>query len=111
MGSGQVWILFRVKRTDDLSLVRNTLSEWTAAIGFRATGPERAGGNLHVWYTKDGQSDIGTSSIYTVRKFDGLVLVVDMYGGRVWFSTIFLPTTCTLEADSNNCREEASVAS
>lgn len=62
---------------------RNTLSEWTAAIDFRATGPERGGGNLHVWYTKDGQSDIGTSSIYTVKKFDGLVLVIDMYGGRV----------------------------
>jgi mannose-binding lectin 1 len=61
---------------------KNSLSEWTAAVDFRATGPERGGGNLHIWYTKDGQSDIGTSSIYTVRKFDGLVLVVDMYGGR-----------------------------
>jgi hypothetical protein len=77
---------------------RNTLLEWTAAIDFRATGPERGGGNLHIWYTKDGQSEIGTSSIYTVGKFDGLVLVVDMYGGRVRISSIAFPTTCTLDA-------------
>ena len=46
-------------------------------------GPERGGGNLQLWYTKEGQSAIGTSSIYTVGKFDGLVLVVDTYGGKV----------------------------
>ncbi|KAI9783609.1 MAG: hypothetical protein M1816_001315 [Peltula sp. TS41687] len=54
-------------------------SEWTANFEFRATGPERGGGNLQVWYTKDTH---GTSSIYTVGQFDGLVLVVDTYGGR-----------------------------
>ncbi len=27
---------------------------------------------------------VGTSSIYTVGNFDGLVLVIDAYGGRVW---------------------------
>ena len=86
MVNGQVRNLSTVKHTDGLTFwFRNSLSEWTAAIDFRATGPERGGGNLHVWYTKDGQSDIGASSIYTVRKWDGLVLVIDMYGGRVWF--------------------------
>ncbi len=50
---------------------------------FRATGPERGGGNLQIWYTREGQAHVGTSSIYTVGKFDGLVLVVDTYGGRV----------------------------
>lgn len=79
---------------------------------FRATGPERGGGNLHVWYTKDGQSDIGTSSVYTVKKFDGLVLVIDMYGGRVRF---FLPTdlhtACVSDFDGGNYREEVSVVS
>lgn len=87
---------------------RNNLFEWTAAIEFRATGPERGGGNLHIWYTKDGQSDIGTSSIYTVGKFDGLVLVVDMYGGRVRISSIVFSTAC---AENKKFREAAYVVS
>ncbi|MCJ1248023.1 hypothetical protein MMC30_005238 [Trapelia coarctata] len=56
--------------------------EWSADFQFRATGPEHGGGNLQVWYTKEGRAEIGTSSIYTVNKFQGLVLVIDMYGGR-----------------------------
>lgn len=56
--------------------------EWTAEFQFRATGPERGGGNLQLWYTKEGQSRIGTSSIYTVGQFDGFALVVDTHGGR-----------------------------
>lgn len=75
---------------------RNTLSEWTAEFDFRATGPERGGGNLQIWYTKEGQANVGTSSVYTVGKFDGLVLVVDMYGGRVFCSHL-----CNLCADAN----------
>ncbi len=58
-------------------------SEWTAEFEFRATGPERGSGNLHLWYAKDGPSSLATSSIYTVGYFDGLVLVVDPYGGKV----------------------------
>ncbi|KAI9809411.1 MAG: hypothetical protein M1826_003909 [Phylliscum demangeonii] len=54
-------------------------AEWTVEFQFRATGPERGGGNLQLWYTKDSHS---TSSIYTVGRFDGLVLVVDTYGGQ-----------------------------
>ncbi|KAL8792735.1 MAG: hypothetical protein Q9195_004710 [Heterodermia aff. obscurata] len=61
---------------------RNSRPEWQANLDFRVNGPERGGGNLQLWYTKEGQTSIGTSSIYTVGKFDGLVLVVDMYGGR-----------------------------
>ncbi|KAJ5873943.1 uncharacterized protein N7529_002373 [Penicillium soppii] len=57
-------------------------SEWSAEFQFRASGPERAGGILQLWYTKDGQSRIGTSSIYTVGKFDGFALVIDTHGGR-----------------------------
>ena len=57
-------------------------AEWTANFEFRATGPERGGGNLQIWYTKEGQAHIGTSSIYTVGAFDGLALVVDLYGGK-----------------------------
>ena len=57
-------------------------SEWVAELDFRASGPERGGGNLQIWYTRDGRSQIGTNSIYTVGRFDGLALVVDMYGGH-----------------------------
>ncbi|EKV16063.1 Concanavalin A-like lectin/glucanase, subgroup [Penicillium digitatum] len=57
-------------------------SEWSAEFQFRASGPERAGGILQLWYTKDGESRIGTSSIYTVGQFDGLALVIDTHGGR-----------------------------
>jgi mannose-binding lectin 1 len=60
-------------------------SAWTVDIDFRATGPERGGGNMQIWYAKDGQNTIGTSSIYTVGKFDGLVLVIDQYAGSVGF--------------------------
>ncbi|KAJ5672106.1 hypothetical protein N7507_001233 [Penicillium longicatenatum] len=57
-------------------------SEWAAEFQFRATGPERASGNLQLWYTKDGQARVGTSSIYTVGPFDGFALVIDTHGGR-----------------------------
>lgn len=58
-------------------------SLWTAEIDFRATGPERGGGNLQIWYAANGQNEIGTASIYTVGRFDGLALVIDQYAGSV----------------------------
>ena len=58
-------------------------SEWSAQLEFRATGPERGGGNLQLWYAKDGRMNIRASSIYTVGTFDGIVLVIDPYGGKV----------------------------
>ncbi|KAM7221410.1 protein EMP47 [Rhypophila decipiens] len=54
---------------------------WITDVEFRASGPERAGGNLNIWLAKDGPHVVGTSSLYTVRKFEGLVLVVDQHGG------------------------------
>ena len=56
--------------------------EWVAELDFRASGPERGGGNLQIWYARSGRDAIGTNSIYTVGKFDGLALVVDMYDGH-----------------------------
>ncbi|KAF7118151.1 hypothetical protein CNMCM5793_007544 [Aspergillus hiratsukae] len=56
--------------------------EWSAEFQFRATGIERGGGNLQLWYVKDGQSKIGSSSIYTAGQFDGFALVIDTHGGR-----------------------------
>ena len=63
--------------------------EWTAEVDFRASGQEHAGGNLQIWYIKENQQEIGSNSLYTVGKFEGLVLVVDGYGGeRVRHETI-----------------------
>ena len=58
------------------------LSEWTASLDFRASGPERGGGNLQLWFAKNGEQAVGKSSIYTTGPFDGLSLVFDQYGGR-----------------------------
>ncbi|EAW14532.1 putative lectin family integral membrane protein [Aspergillus clavatus NRRL 1] len=63
---------------------QNPLSqpEWTVEFQFRATGVERGGGNLQLWYVKDGRDRIGSSSIYTAGQFDGFALVIDTHGGR-----------------------------
>jgi lectin, mannose-binding 1 len=58
-------------------------SSWKADVDFRATGPERGGGNFNIWLTQKGREDDGTASIYTVGRFDGLAIVVDQYGGTV----------------------------
>ncbi|TVY20334.1 VIP36-like protein [Lachnellula arida] len=41
------------------------------------------GGNFMVYLAKNGREEIGTASIYTVGRFDGLALVVDQYAGSV----------------------------
>ena len=51
---------------------------------------------MQLWYVKDGQNVVGTSSIYTVGKFDGLVLVIDQYAGSVRF-----PSTQNTQGRSN----------
>lgn len=53
--------------------------DWRAELEFRASGQERGGGNLNLWYTKQLPDHL--PSVYTVENFDGLVLVVDQYGG------------------------------
>jgi mannose-binding lectin 1 len=59
-------------------------SAWTVDVDFRATGPERGGGNFLVYLAKNGRDEIGTASIYTVGRFDGLALVVDQHAGSVY---------------------------
>ena len=61
----------------------NPQSQWVVQSEFRTNGPERGGGNLQIWYAKDGQQQVGSSSIYTVGHWDGLALVIDPYGGKV----------------------------
>lgn len=65
-------------------------SEWTVDIDFRATGPERGGGNLQIWYAKNGLHDIGTASVYTVGRFDGLALIIDQYASSGGYIRGFL---------------------
>ncbi|CAJ2506839.1 Uu.00g080250.m01.CDS01 [Anthostomella pinea] len=59
----------------------NKYSKWVADVDFRANGPERGSGNLNIWLARRGNQEIGSSSIYTVNRFDGLALVIDQQGG------------------------------
>jgi mannose-binding lectin 1 len=54
---------------------------WIADVEFRVNGPERGAGNMNIWLVKDGAHTVGSESLYTVGKFEGLLLVVDQYGG------------------------------
>jgi len=56
--------------------------EWSAELSFRASGPERAGGSLQLWYVKDAQKEHGPDSVEQSSRFDGLVVVVDQHGGH-----------------------------
>lgn len=60
---------------------QNSLSQWTVDFEFRTGGQDRAGGNLQMWYVKDGSSRVSTSSLYTSNRFEGLAIVVDSIGG------------------------------
>ncbi|KAH8909982.1 concanavalin A-like lectin/glucanase [Coniochaeta sp. PMI_546] len=61
----------------------NTLKNpnWIVDVEFRANGPERGGGNLNIWVVRDGVHDVGSASIYTAGRFEGLALVIDGHGG------------------------------
>jgi mannose-binding lectin 1 len=61
---------------------KNHLPQWAVDFEFRAGGPDRGGGSLQLWYGSDGQNAIGTSSLYSVGRFDGLVLALDAHNGR-----------------------------
>ncbi|KAL7945770.1 concanavalin A-like lectin/glucanase domain-containing protein [Trichoderma barbatum] len=56
-------------------------SNWIVDVDFRASGPDRAGGNLNIWLARDGKK-LGTKSVYNAGRFDGLVLVIDSHGGQ-----------------------------
>ncbi|KAL2181617.1 concanavalin A-like lectin/glucanase domain-containing protein [Thermothelomyces heterothallicus CBS 202.75] len=54
---------------------------WIADVEFRANGPERAGGNLNIWLVKDGAHTVGSDSVYSAGRFEGLGLLVDQHSG------------------------------
>ncbi|TGJ79224.1 hypothetical protein E0Z10_g9533 [Xylaria hypoxylon] len=68
----------------------NQYREWVADVDFRANGGERGGGNLNIWLARRGDQEIGSSSIYTVGRFDGLALLVDQHGGSAGMIRGFL---------------------
>lgn len=59
----------------------NRIDEWTVDFDFRAGGQDRGGGNMQLWYVKDGLRSVSTGSLYTTRRFEGLVIVIDSVGG------------------------------
>ncbi|KAL2262420.1 hypothetical protein VTK26DRAFT_1370 [Humicola hyalothermophila] len=54
---------------------------WIADVEFRANGPERGGGNFNIWLVRDGSHVVGSNSIYTAGRFEGLALVIDQHSG------------------------------
>ncbi|KAM3413782.1 hypothetical protein BST61_g10466 [Cercospora zeina] len=56
------------------------VNDWTAQLEFRASGQDIGSGNLQLWYTH-GSDALHADSVYNAGKFDGLVIVVDQYGG------------------------------
>ncbi|KAI0901950.1 concanavalin A-like lectin/glucanase [Annulohypoxylon nitens] len=60
---------------------QNKYQTWVADVDFRVNGPERGSGNLNIWLARRGNQEIGSSSVYTVSRFDGLALVIDQHGG------------------------------
>lgn len=56
-----------------------TYPEWIVDVEFRASGPERGSGNLQIWLTKEKLPT--AASVYTVERFDGLVVELDQYAG------------------------------
>lgn len=59
----------------------NGLSDWQVDFEFRVAATDRGIGNLQLWYVHHGAHTVSTNSIYSVNKFDGLVLVIDTLGG------------------------------
>ncbi|KAI0118609.1 legume-like lectin family protein [Nemania sp. FL0031] len=68
----------------------NQYREWVADVDFRVNGGERGSGNLNIWLARSGSQEIGSASIYTVGRFDGLALVVDQHGGSAGMIRGFL---------------------
>ncbi|KAK9451384.1 concanavalin A-like lectin/glucanase domain-containing protein [Limtongia smithiae] len=56
---------------------QNPYTEWTTQVVFRASGGERAGGGLVIWYTAAKEA----GPIYGARDFwDGLAIMIDSVG-------------------------------
>lgn len=56
--------------------------EWETEFKFRASGPDRGSGLFQMWYAATPLEDIKLASLYTVGKFDGLLLAIGQYQGK-----------------------------
>ncbi len=54
---------------------------WIVDVEFRVNGPERGGGNLNIWLVRDGAHEVGSASVFSASKWEGLALVVDQHAG------------------------------
>jgi lectin, mannose-binding 1 len=61
---------------------KNTLSNWQIDLDFRVGVTDQGSGSLQFWYAANGKDSVSTSSLYSVGRFDGLVVVVDTVGGK-----------------------------
>lgn len=68
----------------------NTDTDWQVDFEFRSNGPDRGDGSLNIWYAKDGPGAIGSSHLYSVGKFTGMVVSVDQYKGLGGTVRVFL---------------------
>lgn len=59
-----------------------TSPTWDLQVEFRASGPERGGGNLQLWLLKNKTPETDLGSVYTVERFEGLGLILDQWGGQ-----------------------------
>lgn len=75
---------------------------WLAEVRVRASGQEHGSGNFQIWYAKDGQRSINSNAIYSTASFEGLVLVVDQYGGHGGMLRAFLNDGSTTFKDRSD---------
>jgi lectin, mannose-binding 1 len=61
---------------------KNTLSDWQVDLDFRVGVTDSGSGSLQFWYAANGKDTVGTASLYSVGRFDGLLVVVDTVGGK-----------------------------
>ena len=61
---------------------KNTLANWQVDLDFRVGVTDQGSGSLQFWYAANGKDTVSAGSLYSVGRFDGLVVVVDTVGGK-----------------------------
>jgi lectin, mannose-binding 1 len=61
---------------------KNTLSDWKANFRFRVAVTDQGSGSLQLWYAADGKDKVGTASVSSVSRFDGLAILIDTVNGK-----------------------------
>ncbi|KPI39959.1 uncharacterized protein AB675_11354 [Cyphellophora attinorum] len=61
---------------------KNTLPDWKADFRFRVAVTDQGSGSLQLWYAADGKDKVGTASVASVSRFDGLAILIDTVNGK-----------------------------